>query len=95
MATKLTKKDLIRTIAENQARTQEDVSATLEAILEGIIQAAENGQEVSLHGFGSFTRRDRSARQGRNPKTGETVQIGASSTLGFKPAKAIKDRLSA
>lgn len=95
MATKLTKKDLIRTIAENQARTQEDVGATLEAILEGITQAAENGQEVTLHGFGSFTRKDRSARQGRNPKTGETVQIGASSTLGFKPAKAIKDRLSA
>lgn len=95
MASKLTKKDLIREIANDQGRTQEGVSAAIEAFLEKTIQAAENGQEVSLHGFGSFVRKDRNARQGRNPKTGESVQIAASSTLGFKPHKAVKDRLSA
>ncbi len=94
MATKLTKKDLIRSVAAELGHPQEGVSATLEAILEQITKAAEDGQEVSLHGFGSFTRKDRAARQGRNPQTGETVQIAASSTLGFKPHKAVKDRLS-
>ncbi|UWQ34593.1 HU family DNA-binding protein [Leisingera sp. M527] len=95
MAAKLTKKDLIRVIAENQDRTQEDVSATLEAILEQITQAAKSGQEVSLHGFGSFTRKDRPARPGRNPKTGESLQIAASSGLSFKAHKAVKDLLNA
>lgn len=60
----------------------------------GIIEAAKQGDEVNLAGFGKFKAKDSPARQGRNPATGETIEIAASRKLGFSPAKQVKDALA-
>jgi DNA-binding protein HU-beta len=61
----------------------------------GIVEAAKKGEEVSLPSFGKFKVKDSAARQGRNPGTGETIEIAASRKLGFSPAKQVKDLLAA
>lgn len=68
------------------AQAQAAVTATLEAIVKGVA----DGDSVSLPGFGTFDRRERSARTGRNPQTGAAIEIAATTTPGFKPAKAFK-----
>ena len=94
MSKKITKQDLIRSIAEELGQTQEAVGATIDALIGQITSAAMASQEVSLHGFGTFKRSERAARAGRNPATGVSMRIEASSSLGFKPAKAVKERLN-
>jgi nucleoid DNA-binding protein len=94
MSKKITKQDLIRNIAEELGQTQEATAATVDAFLNQITQAIEDSNEVALHGFGGFKRSERAARLGRNPATGEPVQIAAASSLTFKQAKAVKDRLN-
>ena len=79
MATKMTKAELVRAIAEDTGQ---------------IIQAATNGVDVTLAGLGTFKRKENSARKGRNPATGEAIDIAASSSLGFKQAQAAKDQLN-
>jgi DNA-binding protein HU-beta len=66
----------------------------VEAMLTGIIDAAKQGDEINLTGFGKFKVRNSPARQGRNPGTGETIEIAASRKLGFAPAKQVKDTLT-
>jgi DNA-binding protein HU-beta len=66
----------------------------LEATLGGIIEAAKRGDEVNLTGFGKFKVKDSPARQGRNPGTGETIEIAATRKLGFSPAKPVKEALA-
>lgn len=95
MTKKLSKTDLTRSVADQTGQTQEAVGAAIDAFLGQITNAAVSGQEVTLHGFGTFKRSERAARAGRNPSTGEAIQIAASSSLGFKPAKAVKDQLNA
>jgi DNA-binding protein HU-beta len=63
-------------------------------MLTGIIDAAKQGDEINLTGFGKFKVRNSPARQGRNPGTGETIEIAASRKLGFAPAKQVKDALA-
>lgn len=94
MLKKITKQDLTRSVAETTGQTQEVTAATIDAILDQIAAAAAASQEVSLHGFGIFKRSERAARAGRNPATGESIQIAAASSLTFKQAKAVKDRLN-
>ena len=60
----------------------------------GIVNAAKKGEEVNLAGFGKFKVKDSPARQGRNPATGEAIEIAASRKLGFTPAKQVKDALA-
>lgn len=95
MSKKITKQDLTRSIAQELGQTQETVGATIDAFLGQITKAAMASQDVSLHGFGTFKRAERAARAGRNPATGASIQIEASSSLGFKPARALKDQLNA
>jgi len=66
----------------------------VEAVLAGIVNAAKKGEEVNLPGFGKFKVKDNPARQGRNPATGETIDIAASRKLGFSPAKQVKGALA-
>ena len=68
---------------------EEAVAAVLDAIAAGVKKEGA----VQLIGFGTFTVRKRAARMGRNPKTGESMKIKASKTVGFKPGKALKDSL--
>jgi DNA-binding protein HU-beta len=67
----------------------------VDAVFAGIVEAAKKGEEVSLPSFGKFKVKDSAARQGRNPGTGETIEIAASRKLGFSPAKQVKDVLAA
>ena len=64
------------------------------AVLESITSALASGDKVTLPGFGTFETRDRAARQGRNPQTGETMEIAASKAPAFKPAAAFKNAVN-
>jgi len=63
-------------------------------VSDAVSDAVAKGDEVSISGFGKFKVKESAAREGRNPSTGETIQIAASKKLGFSPAKAVKDKLN-
>ena len=67
----------------------------VDAVFAGIVATARKGEEVNLLSFGKFKVKDSAARQGRNPGTGETIEIAASRKLGFSPAKHVRDTLAA
>ena len=64
---------------------------SVNAVLDGIREGLKRDKLVQLVGFGTFSVKERKARQGRNPQTGETIQIKASTTVGFKPGQGLKD----
>ena len=85
-------------LAEHIA-TEHDISKpqakmVVEAVLRDIIETAKKGEEVSIPGFGKFKVGSREARHGRNPATGETIQIAASKKLAFTPAKQVRDAMN-
>ena len=86
--------ELVKYIAENANVTQIEAKATLEAMLKGITESLSKNDNVTLVGFGTFQVKDRSAREGRNPKTGETIQIEACKVPSFKAGKALKDAVN-
>lgn len=88
------KPELAAAIAEAVDISQDKANDVLSAILEEITNAVSRDETVSLVGFGTFSRRHRSARKGKNPQTGEIIDIAASNTVGFKPGKALKDAVS-
>jgi DNA-binding protein HU-beta len=81
-------------IAADNNMNKTQAKQVVEAIFAAIVDAASKGEEVSLPGFGKFKVAAREARQGRNPATGETIQIAASKKLGFTPAKQVKDAMN-
>ncbi|MGC1854263.1 MAG: HU family DNA-binding protein [Candidatus Aquirickettsiella sp.] len=87
----MNKSDLVDVIVEAAQVPKNVAGKTLEKILESIKNALCKGEDVSLVGFGTFCVRQRKARTGRNPKTGESLQIKASKVVAFKPGKALKD----
>ena len=89
----MNKKELITSISEKTELTKKDVELALNAFIETIEEALENGEKVQLTGFGTFEPRQRKARMGRNPKTGEELEIPASVTPAFKVGKAFKERV--
>lgn len=89
----LTKNDLASALANNHNLTQKDALEVVGALFGAISDELAKGGEVRVHGFGAFQIRERAARDGRNPKTGEAMKIAASKTVGFKPAKGLKDAL--
>ncbi len=89
------KPELIAAVAHAADLSTADATAAVEAILSEITHAlAEDNSKVSLVGFGSFEKRHRAARKGKNPKTGEEIDIAASNSVGFKAGKAFKDALN-
>jgi len=86
--------DLANTIADAQGLSKADARKIVDAVFAAIADAAANGDEISLNGFGKFKVKASPAREGRNPANGATIQIAASKKLGFAPAKAIKDKLN-
>lgn len=87
----MNKKELVKAISEKLEITQKAAGEQLDAILDVIIEELANGGEVKISGFGTFSVAERAAREGRNPATGETIQIAASRAPKFKAAKALKD----
>lgn len=86
----MTKKELIAGVADMNDMNKSEVEETLNATLEMIQDAMAEGESVDLYGFGKFSVVERAARKGRNPATGEEIQIAASKSPKFKPAKALK-----
>lgn len=90
----MNKSELIKVVAAENAMTQTLASTLIESVLRHIGSALAEGYEVDLHGFGKFSVTYREARTGRNPATGEAVQIAASHKVSFKAAKALKDSVN-
>jgi DNA-binding protein HU-beta len=86
--------DLIDHVAREAGMEKSVAKKAIEVVFAGIVDAAKKGEEVNLPGFGRFKVKDGPARQGRNPATGETIEIAASKKLGFSPAKQVKDALT-
>lgn len=86
--------DLADKIAADAGITKADAKKIVDGVFAAIAAAAAAGEEVSLPGFGKFKVKESAAREGRNPATGDTIQIAASKKLGFTPAKAVKERLN-
>ena len=90
----MTKQELLDMVAKNnEDLTKKQVSNVVDSLFTAMPKTIKKEGGISYPGFGSFTVRKRKARQGRNPQTGETIKIKASKTVGFKPAKALKDIL--
>ena len=85
------KQDLIAKVAEATELTKKDSAAAVDAVFASIVEFLAAGEKVQLIGFGNFEVRERAARQGRNPQTGETISIAASKVPAFKAGKALKD----
>ena len=90
MSKTLNKPEIVRCIAEKLNARQTEIATVVDALIEEIRRATANGQTVSLSGLGKFVQRHRPARMGRNPRTGEAVEIAASVSLAFKPSKAAR-----
>lgn len=84
--------DLIDAVAGKTGATKTDAKKSVEAVFEALSDAVASKEGVTIPGFGAFSTKDRPAKQGRNPATGETMQIAAKTVVGFKPGKALKDR---
>ena len=87
----MNKKELVAARAEKAEIKKVDAEVALNAIVEVISNELSNGEEVALSGLGKFEVRERAARSGRNPQTGEAISIPATKAVGFKAAKALKD----
>ncbi|KGE17828.1 MULTISPECIES: HU family DNA-binding protein [Paenibacillus] len=87
----MNKSDLINAVTEATELPKKDVTKAVDAVFEAITGALQGGDKVQLVGFGNFEVRERSARKGRNPQTGEEIEIPSSKVPAFKPGKALKD----
>ena len=90
----MNKSDLIDSIADNSGLSKADAGRALDGFTAAITKALQAGESVSLVGFGTFAVKRREARSGRNPRTGETIQIKASNNPSFKAGKALKDAVN-
>ena len=90
----MNKSELINSVASAADLSKADASRAVDGVIATVTQALQSGDQVTLVGFGTFLVRNREARVGRNPRTGETIQIKASKLLAFKAGKALKDALN-
>ncbi|HEQ3529385.1 TPA: HU family DNA-binding protein [Bacillus cereus] len=91
----MNKTELIKQVAIQAELTKPQASLTVDTVLESIQHALQNGDSVQLIGFGTFEVRERAAREGRNPHTGEALTIPASKVPAFKAGKALKEAVKA
>jgi integration host factor alpha subunit len=90
----MTKADLIEGLSNKLGMNKGDAEKAVNIMLEDIIGALKQGERVNISGFGTFAVSMREARTGRNPKTGESIEISASRSAKFKPGKQLKDSLN-
>ena len=91
----MNKTELIAAIAENAEISKKDAEKALKAFTDVVAAELVKGEKIQLVGFGTFEVSERAAREGRNPKSGETMTIPASRTPKFKAGKALKDQVNA
>ena len=87
----MNKADLINALAAKNEISKKDAEKAVNSVLDLIGDALKNGDKVQIMGFGSFEVKERAARTGKNPATGESIQIAASKAIVFKAGKALKD----
>jgi DNA-binding protein HU-beta len=87
----MNKGQLIDQVATELGESKASASRAVEAVIASITNGIKEDENVTIVGFGTFTRKNRAARTGRNPATGEPMQIKASKTVGFRPSQALKD----
>lgn len=90
----MNKSDLVKVVADAGELSNAAAGRVLDALLDSIVKSVTKGESVVLTGFGSFEATKRAARQGRNPQTGETIQIAAATLPRFKPGKGFKDAVN-
>ncbi len=90
----MTKANIIDAVATKTGLKKKDSEAAVNAAIEAVVAALKAGDKVQLIGFGTFDVKTRAARTGRNPRTGETLQIAASKNVGFSAGKALKDAIN-
>ena len=90
----LTKGELVTIIAEGNGISKSAASQNLDMVIAGISEALVGGNDVSVQDFGKFTVKETAERQGRNPKTGESITIPEGRKIVFKPSKTLKDALA-
>jgi len=90
----MNKGELIDVVAEKASVTKKQADTVLSAALEAILQAVADGEKVTIVDFGSWEGRDRKAREGRNPKTGDKMEIPATTVPAFSAGKRFKDAVS-
>lgn len=91
MENSLSKSKLIELVAKDSGLPKAETELILEATLERITDSLMNGNRIQLHGFGTFQAKKRGARKGRNPKTGEAIEIPEKTVPVFKPGKQLKE----
>jgi len=89
----MNKQELVTLVAEKADLSKKESEAAVTAVIEGITATLSKGEKVQLVGFGTFEVRQRQAREGRNPSTGETIKIAAQKVPAFKAGKALKDQV--
>lgn len=90
----MNKGDLVNAMAAGSGLSKADAERALDAMIDAIKTELQKGGEVALVGFGVFVVRERAARSGRNPRTGEEINIAASKVPAFRPGKVLKDAVA-
>ena len=90
----MTKKDIVRRIADDLGRTTIETAPIVQKTLDAIVNALADEGRVELRNFGVFLVKKRKPRQSRNPRTGEKVMVGERSTVTFKPGQVLKERVA-
>ena len=90
----MTKTELISGVAEKTGFSKKDADKAVAAVLDSISEALAGGEKIQLVGFGTFEVRDRAAREGKNPATGEKITIAATKGPAFKAGKALKEAVA-
>jgi DNA-binding protein HU-beta len=90
----MNKTELTEAVASAADLSKSSASRAVDAIVDTVTDALKKGEQVSILGFGTFLVRERSARSGRNPQTGDVIQIAASRSPSFKAGKALKDAVN-
>ena len=91
----MNKTNIVDVVAAETGFTKKDVDAVVNATINAIASALKSGEKVQLIGFGTFEVKATAAREGRNPKTGETIKIAAAKKPSFSASKALKDEVNA
>ena len=90
----MNKSDFIKAITDKTDLSKTSATEVLDVVLETVTNSLQDGESVTLPGFGTFTVKERAARTGRNPRTGEVIEIAAARVPSFKAGKSLKDAVA-
>lgn len=90
----MTKSEIVEQVSKKADLSRKDTEKLVEIVFDSIVEALNNGDKVELRGFGSFRTRQRKSRRGRNPKTGQIVEVPAKRVAYFKPGKELRELIN-